>query len=223
MTIKEWASDDRPREKMLARGESSLSDAELVAILLREGGQGRDAVATARELLHQVGGLIGLSRQSAPQLMTLKGVGPAKAAMLLATTALARRLFASDAARSTVQNYDSLRRLAHAHLHGRPVESFLLIMLDQQLRLLQCVETAVGTVNHVTVYPRELIRRVIDAQAANVVVAHNHPSGCAEPSHTDIQLTEKLKEALRLIDVRLIDHFIVGDGEPVSLARLGYL
>ncbi len=224
MAITDWPEGERPRERLLRQGAEALSDAELLAIFLRTGVKGRSAVDLARELLAGQGGLAGLLDRTAEELAGRHGLGPAKAAQLLAALELGRRYLATRLERETVftspgqtRSYLSLR------LRGRPFEVFACLFLDNRHRLIAFEELFTGTIDGASVHPREVVRRCLAHNAAAVILAHNHPSGVAEPSRADRQITRRLQQALDLIDVRVLDHLVVGDGDPVSFAERGLL
>lgn len=221
MRMTDWPVDERPRERLLARGETALSDAELLAILLRTGGRGATALDQARQLLQQVGGLDRLFRHGLDNL-DLPGIGPAKRAQVEAALALARR-FAAGGTRcgEKIDDWRLVDQLIRSRLKHRPVEIFLLLLLDNQLKLLAVEEHARGTYDEVTVHPREVVRRALAHGAAHLIVAHNHPSGHPDPSPADIELTRRLKDALALVRIRLIDHVVVTDAGSTSLAQRG--
>jgi DNA repair protein RadC len=226
MPITDWPENDRPRERLLREGASALTDAELLAIFLRTGIPGKSAVDLARDLLSAFGGQLGqLCRAGVAELSKTKGIGPAKAAQLAASLEIARRALAErlrepDALASPAAVRDYLR-LAIGHL---PHEVFMLLLLDAQNRLIAAEELFRGTLTQTSVYPREVVKRALAANAAAVIFAHNHPSGVAEPSAADQSLTRALRDALALVDVRVLDHFVVVAGNaPVSLAERGLL
>lgn len=222
MLLKDLPEDARPREKLLARGAGALSDAELLALLLRSGIQGKNVLVLAQELVERFGGVAGLLHTSATDLEAVKGLGPAKRAELVAVLELSRRaltqrliekpLFASPQA---VRDYLQLQ------LGSRPHEIFAVMFLDSQHRLIVLEEMFRGTLAQTSVYPREVVQRALALNASSVVLAHNHPSGTAKPSRADESLTQTLKAALALVDVRVLDHFVVTASEAVSMAELG--
>jgi DNA repair protein RadC len=223
-SIKHWPAGERPRERLLAQGPAALSDAELLAILLRTGVRGTSAVDLARRLLAEHGGVRGLLTLPLGQLQKARGLGPARTAQLGAALELARRHYAQTMTRgpgleSPVQAAQYLR----ACLRDRPNEVFGCLFLDQRHRPIAFEEAFHGTIDHSAVHPRELVRRALAHNAAAVILAHNHPSGVAEPSAADVELTRKVGAALRLIDVRVLDHLIVGDLGVTSLAERGLL
>lgn len=224
MHIRDWPAEERPREKLLARGPSALSDAELLAIFLGSGLRGRDAVGTARELLAQHGPLRRLLELDASQLAKLPGLGPARACKLAAALELANRHLAASLERGeTLTDPASAGRYFAQRLRPYPCEVFAALFLDTRHRALGFEELFRGSVDSAEVHPRELVRRALGHNAAAVIVGHNHPSGCAEPSAADRAITARLKQALSLVDVRLLDHFVIGDGPPVSLASRGWV
>jgi len=222
--IKDWPEDERPREKLLARGPAGLSEAELLAIFLRTGIAGRSAVDLARDLLQQFGGLRPLLKASQADFCRAKGLGAAKYAQLQAVLELARRHLAEELPeRHLLQEPSAVRRYLVSRLREEPQEVFLGLFLDRQMQLIATEELARGSISEAAVYPREVVKAALRLGASAVVFAHNHPSGHCEPSLADKQLTERLKAALATVDVRLADHFVVGEGEPVSLAERGWV
>ena len=222
--MKDVPTDQRPREKLLTRGASALTDSELLALLLRTGYQGCGVVTLAQRVLDACGGIAGLLNVDPVKLKSVKGLGPAKRAELLAVMEIARRALAQQMADLPV--FDSPGRVKDylgLQLGGRPQEVFAVLFLDGQHRLLLLEEMFHGTLTQTSVYPREVLRRALALGAGAVVLAHNHPSGLAEPSRADEYLTQTLKTALQLIDVRVLDHIIVGQGQVVSMAERGLL
>ncbi|MES2682919.1 MAG: DNA repair protein RadC [Pseudomonadota bacterium] len=223
-SIKDWPEDERPRERLLARGAAGLSDAELLAIFLRTGIAGRSAVDLARDLLAEFGGLRALLKAGEKDFCRAKGLGQAKYAQLQAVLELARRHLAEELPEKDLLNEPSaMRRYLVARLREEPQEVFIGLYLDNQLKLIATEEIARGSVNAAAVYPREVVKAALRLGATAVVFAHNHPSGNSEPSMQDRLITERLKAALATIDVRVVDHFVVGEGEPVSLALRGWV
>lgn len=224
MAITDWPAEERPREKLLARGAAALTDAELLAIFLRTGLPGRSAVDLARDLLGRFGGLRALLGASRDELCEAKGLGPAKFAQLQAALEMARRHLGEELRqRSAMNDPQRVGRFLQAQLRDRDREVFAALFLDTQHRLLAYEELAQGTLDSASVYPREVVRAALRLSAAAVIFAHNHPSGIAEPSAADRALTERLRDALRLVDVRVLDHFVIGNGAPVSFASRGWL
>ncbi|HZF84317.1 MAG TPA: DNA repair protein RadC [Burkholderiaceae bacterium] len=223
MAFKDLPTDLRPREKLLARGAAALGDAELLALLLRTGVAGTNVLQLAQQLLDTFGGLAGLLQAGADDLKRVKGLGgSAKRAQLVAVLELARRAMAEQLAERTVfEAPDSVKRYLQLHLAGRPHEVFAALFLDSQHRLIALEELFRGTLNQTSVYPREVVQRALHHHAAAVVLAHNHPSGSVEPSRADEALTQTLKAALALVDVRVLDHVIVGPGQALSMAERG--
>ena len=222
--MKDLPADQRPREKLLARGAGALADAELLALLLRTGYKGRGVVAMAQDVLDACGGFAGLLNAEPERLKSLKGLGPAKRAELLAVIEVARRALAQQMAAAPV--FDSPQRVKDylgLQLAGRSQEVFAVLFLDAQHRLLRLEELFQGTLTQTSVYPREVLKRALALNAGAVVLAHNHPSGLAEPSRADEYLTQTLKTALKLIDVLVLDHIVVGQGQVVSMAERGLL
>jgi len=224
MNLKALPSDARPREKLLNRGPSALSDAELLALLLRTGIQGKGVLVLAQDLLDQFGGMAGLLHTSTEALKVVKGLGPAKRAEVAAVLELARRALAQTMQQRPV--FDSpkaVRDYLQLQLGNRKHEVFAVLFLDSQHRLVAFEELFRGTLNQTSVYPREVVVRALHHHAAAVVLAHNHPSGSLEPSAADRHLTQTLKAALGLVDVRVLDHFVVGLQGTTSMAELGQL
>jgi DNA repair protein RadC len=223
MAISDWPEAERPRERLLAKGAGALSDAELVAVLLRTGIRGKSAVDLAREIIGQFGGLGGLLAAGAT-LKRVKGLGAAKSAQFIAALELARRSMderlrqgAALTSPSAVRDY---LRLA---LASREHEVFVCIWVDAQHKVIAVEEPFRGTLTQTSVYPREIVKAALAANAAAVIFAHNHPSGVAQPSQSDELLTRNLKEALALVDVKVLDHFIVAGHRAISFAERGLL
>jgi DNA repair protein RadC len=222
MAIKDWPTGERPREKLLARGPAALSDAELIAILIRTGTRGRSAVDLGRDLLGHFGGLRPLAEASAARFCAVPGGGIAKFVQLQAGLELARRQLEAQLRRGDViASPADTRRYLSARLRGHDREVFACLFLDNRHRAIEFEELFFGTIDSAAVHPREIVKRALGHNAAAVILAHNHPSGVAEPSRADASLTARIKDALALIDVRVLDHFVVGDGEVVSLAERG--
>ena len=223
MGIADWPEGERPREKLLERGAAALSDAELLAIFLRVGTRGRSAIDLGRDLIEHFGSLSTLLGAD-PDDVAITGVGPAKWAQLKAAAELGRRALAetarqADALSSPTAVRDYLRLLLAERQH----EVFVAVFLDAQNRVIATDELFRGTLTQTSVYPREVVKTALRHNAAGVILAHNHPSGVAEPSQSDQMLTETLKRALAMIDVRVLDHFIVGRGAAYSFAERGLL
>ena len=224
MVLKDIPAAARPREKLLTLGPAALADAELIALLLRTGLPGTSVLQLAQQLLDAFGGLRGLLQASAADLKRIKGLGPAKRAEITAVMELARRSLAQRLAQRTVlsspQQVKDFLRLQLAH-EGQEV--FAVMFLDVQNQLIRFEEMFRGTLSQTSVYPREVVKRALALQASAVILAHNHPSGTAEPSRADEFLTQTLKQALQLIDVRVIDHLVVGGDQAISFAERGLL
>lgn len=225
MLLKDLPEDARPREKLLARGPGALGDAELLALLLRTGLPGKNALQMGQELLDTFGGVAGLLHTTAEDLQRIKGLGgPAKRAQLVAVLELARRALAQQLqAKPLFSTPQAVRDYLQLQLGSRPHEIFAVLFLDSQHRLIVLEELFRGTLTQTSVYPREVVVRALALQAGSVVLAHNHPSGEARPSRADEALTQTLKAALALVDVRVLDHFVVTSTQAVSMAELGLL
>jgi DNA repair protein RadC len=224
MAIKDWPADDRPREKLLRRGPGALTDAELLAIFLRTGTPGKSAVDLARELLDHFGSLKALLSADQRQFCQGHGLGEAKYAQLQAVLEMAKRHFKEALQRGdALSSPDITRAYLSAQLRGYSYEVFACLFLDNQNRVIQLTELFRGTIDAASVYPREVAKLALQHNAAAVIFAHNHPSGIAEPSLADRYITDKLKQGLGLFDIRVLDHFIIGDGEPYSFAEHGLI
>ncbi len=218
-------ADARPREKLLARGAAALSDTELLALLLRTGLAGKGVMALAQELVERFGGLAGLLHTDARDLGQVKGLGgPAKRSQLLAVLELARRAVGQQLReRPAFDSVDAVKQYLQLHLARRGHEVFAVLFLDAHQRLIAMEELFRGTLAQASVYPREVVVRALHHGAAAVVLAHNHPSGLVHPSGADESLTQALRAALALVDVKVLDHMIVGPGQALSMAERGYL
>jgi DNA repair protein RadC len=224
VAIKDWPAGERPRERLLAHGPGVLSDAELLALLLRTGSAGRNAIDLGRAALSHFGGLARLLASSPDECARIPGLGPAKYAQLQSVVELARRALREDVRRDTLlDSPDKVRNYLRLSLGRLPHEVFLALCLDAQNRLLTADELFRGTLTQTSVYPREVVKHALKHNAAAVIFAHNHPSGVAEPSRADELLTASLKQALALVDVRVLDHLIVAGNATVSFAERGLL
>ena len=225
MAITDWPEDERPRERLLTQGADALSDAELLAIFLRVGVKGKSAVDLARDLIGHFGSLNRLFAASQSDFLMIPGMGPAKYAQLQAVFAMGRRALAESMKELSIfSTPGAVRDYLRLHLAGLPHEVFFVLWLDAQNRLIAAEELFRGTLTQTSVYPREVLKKALWHNAAAVVLAHNHPSGVAEPSSADEFLTRELKQALALIDVKVLDHFIVaGQSQPLSFAERGLL
>ncbi|HAD09038.1 MAG TPA: hypothetical protein DCF62_06120 [Porticoccaceae bacterium] len=222
MTIKDLPEGERPREKLLALGPRSLSDAELLAIFLRTGTAGLSAVDLARTLLKEFGGISPLLRADRQRFCAVKGLGEAKYTQLQAVLELARRHLGEQlSGEAVLSNPAAVSGFVRAHLQDYPHEVFMVLYLDTRHRLLAAEELFRGTIDGANVYPREVVRQALHHNAAAIIFAHNHPSGVAEPSPADEAITRRLQEALGLVDIRVLDHIIIGRGQEVSLAERG--
>ena len=224
MTITDWPEGERPREKLLERGPDALSDSELLAIFLRTGIPGKSAVDLARELLTGFGGLAGLMGAGERRFCEIKGLGRAKYAQLMAVLELSRRYLQTRIAEQDVlTSPEATRDYLKLKLYRLPYEVFACLFLDNRHRVIRYEELFRGTIDGASVHPREVVRKVMETNAAAVIFAHNHPSGVAEPSQADLRITQRLKDALALVEVRVLDHLIVGEGQGTSLAERGLL
>lgn len=225
MAITDWPSAERPREKLLARGAHALSDAELLAIFLRVGIRGHSAVDLARTLLQRFGNLTRLCSTSADDFAAVPGMGLAKYAQLQAVMELARRALGETLVeRDLFESPQAVRDWLRLRLGHLPHETFCVMLLDARHCLIEAIDLFRGTLTQTSVYPREVVKLALARNAAAVIFAHNHPSGAAEPSTADELLTRTLKEALGLVDIRVLDHFVVPAlGRPVSFAERGLL
>lgn len=224
MTITKWPADDRPREKLLIKGPAALSDAELLAIFLRTGVTGKSAVDLARELLNKFGSLSQLFAASQEEFCSILGLGPAKYVQLKAVFEMAKRgLHEQLSTGNILSSPDAVRDFLKLFLHGKREEVFVAIFLDVQNRVIAVEELFSGTLTQTSVYPREVVKRVLHFNAAAIIFAHNHPSGNTEPSEADKNITDILKRALRLIDVKVLDHFIVAGSAINSFSERGLI
>ena len=224
MSIKQLPLDARPREKLLQHGAASLSDPELLALLLRTGVRGQGVLQMAGAVLERFGGFAALLHAQAADLMSTKGIGPAKRAELAAVIEMARRALAQRLTEAPV--FDSpqiVKDYLQLHLGKLQHEVFAVLFLDAQHRLIKLDQMFAGTLGQTSVYPREVVKLALARNAGAVILAHNHPSGVAEPSRADEFLTQALKSALALVDVRVLDHLVIGQGQVVSFAERGLL
>lgn len=224
MAISDWPEGERPREKLLDKGPASLTDAELLAIFLRTGVTGKSAVDLARELRARYDSLSRLFAAELDDFCAVSGIGPAKYAQLQAVWELARRALAERMhEREVLASPQAVRDYLRMTLGALPYEVFTLVLLDAQNRLLGVEELFRGTLTQTSVYPREVVKLALRHNAAGIILAHNHPSGVAEPSQADRMLTKQLQDALALVDVRVLDHFVVTAGRVCSFAESGYM
>ncbi len=224
MAINQWPIDERPRERLLAKGADALSDAELLAIFLRTGVPGKSAVELGRELLIRFGGINGILAATVSEFSSIRGLGSAKYAQFQAAFELARRaLGESMRARDVLDSPQSVRDYLRLRLSNRQYEAFMVIFLDAQNRVIAAEEVFRGTLTQTSVYPREIVRAALQHNAAAVIVSHNHPSGVAEASQADRLLTNSLRRALELVDVKVLDHLIVAGQQVLSFAERGLL
>ncbi len=224
MPITDWPRQERPREKLLLRGATALSDAELLAIFLRTGVAGQTAVDLARNLIQEFGGLRQLLGTDQQRFCQSKGLGLAKFAQLQAVLEMSCRYLQQQLQEGdALTSPDFTRSYLQARLRHYPHEVFSCLFLDNRHRVICFEELFHGTIDGASVYPREVVKRALSHNAAALILAHNHPSGVAEPSLADRQITSHLKRALSLVDIRVLDHIVIGEGEPVSLAERGFI
>lgn len=224
MTIKEWPADQRPRERLIKQGAQALSDAELLAVFLRIGVPGKSAVDLGRDMLAHFGSINALFGASLPEFCVLGGLGPAKFSQLQAVRELARRALEEELQAGVALNSpEAVRRYLQLFLGSKRHEVFVVLFLDVKNRLIATEEMFQGTLTMASVYPREVVKAALRHNCAHLILAHNHPSGVAEPSAADHSLTTTLQQALRLIDVKILDHFIVAGSAVYSFAEEGKL
>jgi DNA repair protein RadC len=224
MSSVNWPAGEGPREKLVLRGSRALSDAELLAVLLRTGCRGTTVLDLARGLLERYDGLAGVFSASADELQRAPGLGLSQYGQVQAAMELARRQALEGLARSDVlSSPGKTRRFLRYHLQEQRREVFCCLFLDSQNALIRCEDLFWGTLDGAAVYPREVVARALQLGAAAVILAHNHPSGVAEPSQADRRITQRIQAALALVDIRVLDHLIVGRGEPYSFAEGGLL
>ncbi len=216
--------EERPRERITRFGAAALTDAELVALLLGSGLKGRNAIGVANDLLANCGGLRGLQRKSVQELKRIKGLGPARASVLAACFEIGVRASLSElVVGSPVLGPDHVRSHCRKLLSHEPIEHCIALLLNAQNRILDCKQVSKGTLTETAVYPREVVKLALEHNASSLILAHNHPSGFAEPSPGDVAMTKSLAEALAIVDVALLDHIIVAGPRTISLHELGYM
>jgi DNA repair protein RadC len=224
MRIADWPEDERPRERFLKHGANALSEAELLAIFLRTGIAGANAVELGRQLLARFGNLQRLFAAPLSEVASVRGLGPAKYVQLQAVIEMARRALEEDIReRDAMSSPQTVREFLRLTLGGKAHEIFMAMFLDAQNRLLGSEELFRGTLTQTSVYPREVVKTALRYNAAGVIFAHNHPSGVAEPSRADELLTQTLKQALSLVEIKTLDHFIVAGSRTLSFAERGLL
>ena len=222
--IQEIPEQERPREKLLGQGAQALSDAELLAILLRTGFRGTHVLSLSRQLLHHFDSLDGLLSANQHQLSKIKGLGQAKIAELSAILEICQRVLSQRMAEKNVINSPTAtRQYLQLHFRGLQREEFACLFLDTRHRVLALETLFQGTIDSAVIYPREVVKRALELNAAAVIISHNHPSGDASPSEADIRITHEIRDALKLLDIRLLDHMVIGKGEVVSLAERGLI
>jgi DNA repair protein RadC len=224
MKITDWPKHERPREKLLAQGAASLSDSELLAIFLRTGIKGSSAIDLARHLLTKFGSLRSLFNASEADFCQAKGLGQVKFSQLQACLEMSQRYLAEK-----IDKFDEFNSVEQtqayliAKLRHQPHEVFAMLLLDSQHRLIKYRPMFYGTIDSASVYPRVLVQQALKDNAAAIILAHNHPSGVAEPSQADKHITQRIIEAFNLLDIKVLDHFVIGDGEAVSFAQRGLI
>jgi DNA repair protein RadC len=224
MTIQNWPQEKRPRERLIREGAHALSDAELLAIFLRTGVMGKDAVQLGTDMMHHFGSLQRLFSATLPEFAAVKGLGPAKFTQLQAVLELARRAILEEiTAGSMLSSPRAVKEYLRVTFAGKPFESFHVLFLDVKNRLIDAKEMFRGTLTHTAVYPREVVKEALARNAASVMLAHNHPSGTPDPSESDLLLTRALMQALALVDIRILDHFVVAGHQVHSFAEHGQL
>ncbi|KQQ33516.1 hypothetical protein ASF61_10585 [Duganella sp. Leaf126] len=224
MTINDWPKHQRPRERLIRDGAGALSDAELLAIFLRVGVRGADAVQLGQHAMHHFGSLQRLFGATLPEFSAINGLGPAKFAQLQAVMELARRAMLEEVrSATTLASPQAVKQYLRLLLNGRSFESFYVVFLDVKNRVLDVKELFRGTLTHASVYPREVVKEALARNAASVMLAHNHPSGTPHPSEADVRLTRSLTQALALVDIRVLDHFVVAGQHVHSFAEHGQL
>lgn len=224
MAINDWPEDQRPRERLIKFGAAALSDAELLAVFLRIGVKGKSAVDLGRDMLSQFGSLNGLFTANIKEFSSVHGLGAAKYAQLHAVLELAQRSISEELKVNTsLSSPESVKNYLQLLIGNKPYESFAVLFLDIKNRLIKSEELFRGTLNHASVYPREIVKAALHQNAASIILAHNHPSGSSEPSQADLTLTQTLKQALALVDIRVLDHFIIANPSVYSFAEHGQI
>ncbi|WP_050478541.1 RadC family protein [Herbaspirillum rhizosphaerae] len=224
MAITDWPADQRPRERLIKQGAHALSDAELLAVFLRVGVAGKSAVDLGRDMVGQFGSLQGLFAAKLTDFARINGLGPAKYAQLQAVLELARRALSEELRTGTTLNSPlAVKQYLQLLFHGKTYEAFIVLFLDVKNRLIDSEELFRGTLTHASVYPREIVKAALTHNAASLILAHNHPSGEAEPSTADLHLTGNLKQALGLVDIKVLDHIVVAGRQTYSFAEHGQL
>jgi len=224
MAITDWPEDQRPRERLITQGAQALSDAELLAVFLRVGVKGKSAVDLGRDMLLQFGSLSGLFAASVKDFSAVHGLGNAKFAQLQAVLELAKRAISEELqSNASLSSPKAVKQYLQLMLGSKPHESFAVLFLDTKNRLIKAEELFRGSLNHASVYPREIVKAALHHNAAAIILAHNHPSGTTDPSDADISLTKTLKQALALVDTRVLDHFIVANPHVYSFAEHGLI
>ncbi len=224
MAINDWPEDQRPRERLIKFGAAALSDAELLAVFLRIGVKGKSAVDLGRDMLSHFGSLTALFAANLKDFSNMHGLGTAKYAQLHAVLELAQRSISEELTVNTsLSSPESVKSYLQLLIGNKPYESFAVLFLDIKNRLITSEELFRGTLSHASVYPREIVKAALHQNAASIILAHNHPSGSCEPSQADLSLTTTLKQALALVDIRVLDHFIIANPNVYSFAEHGHI
>lgn len=222
--IRSWPAQERPRERIIEQGPAGLSDAELIALLLRNGIKGKDAITFARQLISEYGGLRGLFSAGYPELKKVKGLGAAKIAALLSAAELAKRELREElSGKDIVRDPQSVVDYLSADLRDRKKEIFKVLFLDRGNRILAERNLFHGTVDQAMVHPREIVKAALDLHASSVVLVHNHPSGRTEPSREDQEMTRKVQAALQTVSIKVLDHIIIGDNQYFSFREKNWI
>lgn len=224
MGINHWPEDQRPRERLIKHGAPALSDAELLSVFLRVGVKGKSAVDLGRDMLLQFGSLRGLFAANLKEFAQIHGLGSAKYAQLQAVLELAKRSISEELeTNSSLSSPQAVKQYLQLQIGNKQYESFVVLFLDVKNRLITAQELFRGSLSHASVYPREVVKSALAQNAASIILAHNHPSGSPEPSQADLSLTQTLKSALALVDIRVLDHFIVANNTVYSFAEHGQI
>ncbi|MCX7724802.1 MAG: DNA repair protein RadC [Thermodesulfovibrio sp.] len=222
-SLKEWPDDEKPRERLIRYGVENLSDAQLLAIILRTGSNKKSVIDTAVELIQSFGGLRGLSEASVGELRKFKGLGIAKIAQIKASFELGRRALSEKGAQKFFNSADTVYKYYYPKLKGLKKEIFITVLLDTKLKLIKEVKVSEGILNQSLIHPREVFKEAVRESAYAIILLHNHPSGDPTPSEQDMDITRKLKEASEILDIPILDHVIIGDGSYFSMKEKGVI